>query len=92
MLLIALLTQHYTSMAHQAAVSDYINFIDENSHIDKLLDQSNIQQLLEEERLLNKEVIEILLDVTIILAPQGLALRGHAENNRDFNQIVALLD
>ena len=36
------LTQHYTSMAHQAAVSDYINFIDENSHIDKLLDQSNI--------------------------------------------------
>ena len=84
--------KHFTSVAHQAAVYDYINFIDENSHIDKLLDQSNIQQLLEEERLLNKEVIEILLDVTIILAPQGLALRGHAENNRDFNQIVALLD
>ena len=35
--------KHFTSVAHQAAVYDYINFIDENSHIDKLLDQSNKQ-------------------------------------------------
>ena len=87
------LTQHYTSVAHQAAVYDYINFIDENSHVDKLLYQSKKQQLIEEERLLNrnKEVIEILLDVTRTLAQQSLALRGHDENNSNFDQIVALL-
>ena len=87
------LTQHFTSMAHQASVCDYINFIDENRHINKLLDQSNKQQLIEEGRLFNrnKEVIEILLDVTRTLARQGLALRGHDENNSNFNQIVALL-
>ncbi len=82
------LTQHFTSKAHQAAMCDFINFVDERGQLDFLLDKSQREKLIEEERLLNKnkDVIMMLFDVARTLARQGIAFRGTTKKTAIFTK------
>ena len=65
----------------------------ESSHINFLLDKDKRTKLIEAKTEIekNREVIKILLDITRFLAVQGLAFRGHQEDDSNFRMIVDLV-
>lgn len=84
---------HFNSKSHKAALLDYCNFLLRSGHVDVLLDKEKRKLMVEEEKVLqrNVSVINILLDVTRTLAKQGIAFRGNAEEDGNFVQVVKLI-
>ena len=88
------LAMHFSSESLKAAVGAYVNFCNPSCHVDALLDKDvrNARIREEREKLENKEVAKILLDIIRTLARQDIAFRGNPSNkNGNFCQIVALV-
>lgn len=88
------LQKHFRSETHKAALYEFCHFMNKNNHIDVMLDKNKRQKRVQEERdhAFHTEVISILLDVTKTLGRQGLAFRGHAnDENGNFKQIIQLI-
>ena len=79
------LETHFSSAAHSSALHDYLHFICNEKHVDKLLTKDKHERMveLENKRVQNREVVEILLDVVLVLTRNGLALRG-SESSDDY--------
>ncbi len=63
-------------------------------HADVLLSKTKRHALIQEEedRVCNRQVVEILLDITKPLGRQAIAFRGHGDNKEgNFHQIVMLM-
>ena len=88
------LAMHFSSHSHKAALSAYVSFCNPSCHVDALLDKDVRNAKIQEERekLENKEVVKILLDIVKTLARQDIAFRGNgSDKNGNFCQIVALV-
>ena len=83
------LEMHFSSAAHSSALHDYINLVCKDKHVDKLLTKDECERTVELENkdVQNREVVEILFDVVLVLTRNGLALRGSesSDNNGDRN-------
>ena len=68
---------HFSSAAHSSALQDYLHFVCNDKHVDKLLTKDERERMveLENKRVQNREVVEILFDVVLVLTRNGLALR-----------------
>jgi hypothetical protein len=68
----------FSSAAHSSALHDYRHFVCNDKHVDKLLTKEELERMVEHEnkRVQNREVVEILFDVVLVLTRNGLALRG----------------
>ena len=88
------LAAHFSSEAHKSALFSYAHFAKASGHVDVLLDKVKRSALIEEKEDLqqNRRVIEILLDITKTLGPQGIAFRGHGgDDDGNLKQIVQLM-
>ena len=72
------LETHFSSAAHSSALHDYLHFVCNDKHVDKLLTNDERERMveLENKRVQNREIVEILFDVVLVLTRNGLALRG----------------
>ena len=72
------LETHFSSAAHSSALHDYLHFVCNDKHVEKLLTKEERERMVEHEnkRVQNGEVVEILFDVVLVLTGNGLALRG----------------
>ena len=66
------LALHFSSESHKAAVNAYVRFCNPACHVDALLDKDVRKAKIDEERqkLENKEVVKILLDIVKTLSRQ----------------------
>lgn len=87
------LQQHFNSVSHKSALSDYCHFLVKSNHIDILIDRNKRNLMIEQNRILhhNTNIVKILFDVARTLGGQGLAFRGHVENEGNFYKIVELI-
>ena len=88
------LALHFCSESHKAAVNAYVSFCNPACHVDALLDKDVRKAKIEEERqkLENKEVVKILLDIVKTLSRQDIVFRGNeSDKNGNYRQIVALV-
>jgi hypothetical protein len=88
------LNKHVSRKSHKASLQDFVNFCQEDRHIEVLWDEEVRSQKVDDEKLLQdqREVISILLDISRTLARQGLAFRGNEnEDDGNFCQIVGLM-
>ena len=92
------LETHFSSAAHASALQDYNLHFDRNDkHVDRLLTKKVCERMLEfeNERIKNREVVEILIDVVLVLTRNGLALRRSESSDnygdRNFCEIVHLI-
>lgn len=88
------LQQHFSSMAHKAALSDYCNFLITERHIDVLLDKNKRNALIEQEKIhsQNKKVLWILMDTIRTLGILGLGFRkSDSTSEGNFGQIINLI-
>ncbi|CAB4036231.1 zinc finger MYM-type 1-like [Paramuricea clavata] len=86
------LQTHFSCDAHTAAIRDYAIFVREGNHIDELLSKQQRRSIIDDESEKNREVIEMLIDVTKTLTRNGIALRGNdSDEDGNFRQIVYLL-
>jgi hypothetical protein len=91
------LETHFGSAAHASALQDYLHFVRDDNHVDKLLTREERERMveLEKERVENREVVEILIDVVLVLTRNGLALRGSESSGNygdgNFCEIVNLI-
>ncbi len=84
---------HIQSDTHQSSLQRYLNFKDRKNNVDYMLDknlQQQEQQKIEQNKS-NEEVINILIDCARYLSRQGLAFRGHEEEEGNFHQLIYLL-
>ena len=74
---------HSSSAAHSSALQDYLHFVCNDKHVDNLLTKDERERMveLENKRVQNQEVVEILFDVVLVLTINGLALRGSDSSN-----------
>jgi len=72
------------SKVHLNCVTSLTNFLHSKS-IDVLLDEEreNTRNQREKQRLINREVIKRLIDVTLCLGISGKSFRGHSEKKDD---------
>lgn len=88
------LQQHFSSVAHKAALRNYCDFLIQERHIDVLLDKNKRLALIEEEKIQiqNRKVLEILMDTIRTLGTLGLGFR-HSETTEkgNFGQIIGLI-
>ena len=70
------LSEHFSSKAHKASLSDYVQVTSNNSHIDTLLDKEILTNAIqiEEDTENNRSVIKIIIDLYRTMARQVLAL------------------
>ena len=82
------LSQNFSRKSHKASLENFVHFCQEDQHINLLWDKEARAQMIDQER----EIISILLDLARILSPQGIAFRGH-ENEEDGNfcQLIKLM-
>ena len=68
------LSEHFSSKAHKASLSDYVQFVSNNSRIDTLLDKETRAKAIqiEEETENNRSVIKIINYLCRTLARQGI--------------------
>ncbi|XP_050509137.1 uncharacterized protein LOC126886307 [Diabrotica virgifera virgifera] len=88
------LQQHFSSMAHKAALSDYCNFLITERHIDVFLDKNKRNTLIEQEKIhsQNKRVLWVLMDTIRTLGILGLGFRkSDSASEGNFGQIVNLI-
>ena len=91
------LDTHFGSVAHASALQDYLHFVRNDKHFDILLTKEERERMLEfeNEPIKNREVVEILIDIVLVLTRNGLALRGsESTDNHDdgnFCEIVNLI-
>ena len=87
------LAAHFSSEAHKSALFSYAHLAKASGHVDVLLDKVKRSALIQEKEDLqqNRRVIEILLDITKTLGRQGIAFRGHGDDDGNFKQIVQLM-
>ena len=88
------LAEHFSSESHKQALSAYVSFCKPLSPVDAMLDKALRNSKIQEakDKLENKEVIKILLDIVNTLARQNMAFRGDGkENDGNFCQIVRLV-
>ena len=91
------LETHFSSAAHSSALKDYHHFVCNDKHVDKLLTKDERERMveLENKRIQNREVVEILFDVVLVLTRNGLALRGNESSDNysdgNFCDIVQLI-
>ena len=88
------LAEHFSSKSHKQALSAYVSFCKPLSHVGAMLDKALRNSKIQEakDKLENKEIIKILLDIVNTLARQNMAFRGDGkENDRNFCQIVRLV-
>lgn len=85
---------HFSSRGHSSALQKYCNFINKEQHVTSFLNKHSRNLLLQEESIMlfNRDIIRILLDITLTLSRQGLAFRsGDNDENGNFFQIVNLM-
>ena len=77
----------------QAAVDDYLNFLNEKQHVDLMLSKEarSIKIQEQEDKEFNTKILSILLDITKTLGRQGLPFRGATNESGNFYQIVQLV-
>ena len=77
----------------KSAHLSYAHFAKICGHVDVLLDKAKRVALIQEDdHQQNRRVIEILLDITRTLGRQGIAFRGHGnDDDGNFKQIVKLM-
>ena len=87
------LAKHFSSESHKQALSAYVRFCKPLSHIDAVFDKAlRNSKIQAKDKLENKEVIKILLDIVNTLACQNMAFQGDGkENDGNFCQIVRLV-
>ena len=91
------LEMHFSSAAHSSAPHDYLHFVCNNKHVDKLHTKGECEGLVEPEnkRVKNRKVVEILFDVVLVLTRNGLALRRSKSSDNygdgNFCDIVQLI-
>ena len=89
------LSGHFSSESHKAALKSFARFSDPLSHIETMLDRSARNAKIQEvaDKMENKKIVKILMDVTKTLARQDIAFRGDGkeETNGNYNQIVMLV-
>ena len=88
------LALHFSSESHKAAVNVHVSFCNLACHIDALLDKDVRKVKIQEQRqkLENKEVVKILLDIVKTLSRQDNAFRGNeSDKNGNYRRIVALV-
>ena len=85
------LAKHFSSESHKQALSAYVSFCKRLSHVDAMLDKALRNSKIQEakDKLENKEVIKISLDIVNTLAGQNMVFRGDGkENDGNFCQTV----
>ena len=72
------LQTHFSCAAHSSALHDYLHFVCNDKHVDKLLTKDERERMveLENKHIQNQEVVEILFEIVLVLTRNGLALRG----------------
>ena len=72
------LDTYFGSAAHASALQDYLHFVRNDKHVDMLLtkEERNRKLEFENERIKNREVVEIMIDIVLVLTRTGLVLRG----------------
>ena len=88
------LSEHFSSKAHKASLSDYVQFMSTNSRIDTLLDKEIRAKAIqiEEDTENNRSVIKILIDLCRTMARQGISFRGsQSDTDGNFTQLLSLL-
>ena len=62
----------------QRSVSDYVNFMSNNSHVDSLLDTEVRAKALQlqEDKENNTAIIKLIIDLCRTMARQGISFRG----------------
>ena len=65
---------HFGGAAHASALQDYLHFVRNDKHVDMLLTKEERERMLEfeNERIKNREVVEILMILFLFL--RGMAL------------------
>jgi uncharacterized protein YggL (DUF469 family) len=87
----------FSSAAHSSALHDYRHFVCNDKHVDKLLTKEERERMVENENkhVQNREVVEILFDVVLVLTRNGLAIRGSESSDNygdgNFCDIVQLI-
>ena len=91
------LEMHFSNVAHAYALQDYLHFVRNDKHVDRLFTKKVREIMLEfkNERIKNREVVEILIDVVLVLTRNGLALRRSESSDNygdgNFCEIVHLI-
>ena len=88
------LSEHFSSKAHKASLSDYVQFMSNNSRIDTLLDKEIRAKAIqiEEDTKNNRSVIKIIIDLCRTMARQGISFRGsQSDADGNFTQLLSLL-
>ena len=88
------LSEHFSSKAHKASLSDYVQFMSNNSRIDTLLDKEIRAKAIqiEEDTENNRSVIKIIIDLCRTMARQGISFRGsQSDADGNFTQLLSLL-
>ena len=88
------LLEHFTSASHKLAATRLEHFKQKNNRVDVAICSDGKQLLAQEEqeRLLNRKFINVLLDCCRYLSRQALAFRGGDDDvNGNFKQLVNLL-
>ena len=83
------LDTHFVSAGHASALQDYLHFVRNDKLVDMLLTKDERERMLEfeNERIKDREVVEILIDSVLVLTRNGLAFRGSdsSDNHDDGN-------
>ena len=88
---------HFGSAAHASALQNYLHFVRNDKLVDMSLTKDERERMLEfeNERIKDREVVEILIDIVLVLTRNDLALRGsESSDNHDdgnFCEIVNLI-
>ena len=85
------LSEHFSSKAHKASLSDYVLFMSNNSRIDSLLHKEIFAKAIQIKEN-NRSVIKIIIDLCRTMARQGISFRG-SQSDADGNvtQLLSLL-